>query len=159
MPYGVYYIQPPLQPYGYAMNVLYTYIGVGLSTLLVSTNWAMRRPLHRGTGNKGRLHVFCICTIVSHYCFRQKEPLPVVIILDNEITRTAKISLCFSMGKALQCLTGNGLQWAYKSETGLSVFIESGTMERRPAYGMLVHRCRFASNGFRAGNQFLGWKE
>ena len=62
------------------------------------------------------------------------------------------------MGKALQCFAGNGLQWAYKSETGLSVFIESGTMERRPAYGMLVHRCGFASDGFRAGNQFLGRK-
>ena len=29
--------------------IRYTYIYVGLSALLVSTIWAMRRPLHRGT--------------------------------------------------------------------------------------------------------------
>ena len=60
MPLGVYYIQPSLYPCGDAMGkgVIYTCIGVGLSALLVSTNRAMRRPLHRGTSNKVRLHVF-----------------------------------------------------------------------------------------------------
>ena len=62
MPLGVYYIQPSLHPCGDAMGkgMIYTCIGVGLSALLVSTNWAMREPLNRGTGNKGRLHVFFI---------------------------------------------------------------------------------------------------
>lgn len=31
---------------------LYTDIGVGLSALLVSTNWAMREPLLRGTSDR-----------------------------------------------------------------------------------------------------------
>ena len=32
--------------------VLYLYIGVGLSALLVSTNRAMREPLNRGTSDR-----------------------------------------------------------------------------------------------------------
>ena len=76
MPLGVYYIQPLLHPYGNAVgkDVLYTYIGVGLSTLLVSTNRAMRRPLHRGTGNKGRLHVFLYLYFVND-CISGKRSL------------------------------------------------------------------------------------
>ena len=34
-----------------ASGFIYT-LGVGLSTLLVSTNWAMREPLNRGTGDR-----------------------------------------------------------------------------------------------------------
>ena len=47
------------------------YIGVGLSTLLVPTNRAMRRPLHRGTGNKDWLHVF-VC--MADTCFADAPP-------------------------------------------------------------------------------------
>lgn len=50
-------------------GVIYTCIGVGLSTLLVSTNWAMREPLNRGTGNKDRLHVFFIVFNSCDCCF------------------------------------------------------------------------------------------
>ena len=50
----VYYIFPSL----FAVHTiarrrsLYIYINVGLSTLLVSINWAMREPLHCGTSNR-----------------------------------------------------------------------------------------------------------
>ena len=37
-------------------------IGVGLSTLLVPTNWAMREPLNRGTGNRHGSTFFCMRT-------------------------------------------------------------------------------------------------
>ena len=40
------------------------YIDVGLSALLVSTNKAMREPIHSGTSNKGWLHVF-LCILVN----------------------------------------------------------------------------------------------
>ena len=75
MPLGVYYIQPSLHPCGDAMGkgVIYTCIGVGLSTLLVSTNRAMREPLNRGTGNKGRLHVFFVC--ISKWISSTTEPV------------------------------------------------------------------------------------
>ena len=34
------------------MGELYTYTGVGLSALLVSTNWAMLEPFYRGTSDR-----------------------------------------------------------------------------------------------------------
>ena len=40
---------------------LYTYTGVGLSALLVSTIRAMRRPLWRGTGNRIDSTSFFVC--------------------------------------------------------------------------------------------------
>ena len=41
---------------------LYTDIGVGLSALLVSTNWAMREPLLRGTSDQtGSTFFVCMC--------------------------------------------------------------------------------------------------
>ena len=39
---------------------LYTNIGVGLSALLVSTNWAMREPLNRGTSDRTGSMFFCV---------------------------------------------------------------------------------------------------
>ncbi|WP_455635292.1 SAM-dependent DNA methyltransferase [Parabacteroides sp.] len=39
-------------------GILYIHIGVRLSTLLVSTDWAMREPLERGTGNRYSPHAF-----------------------------------------------------------------------------------------------------
>ena len=49
-PHGVYYIQPSLASDDSNVRCqecfLYTYTGVGLSALLVSTNWAMPEPLH-----------------------------------------------------------------------------------------------------------------
>ena len=49
-PHEVYYIQPSLASNDFAVRchecILYTYTGVGLSALLVSTNWAMPEPLH-----------------------------------------------------------------------------------------------------------------
>ena len=39
---------------------LYTNIGVGLSALLVSTNWAMREPLLRGTSDRTGSTFFCV---------------------------------------------------------------------------------------------------
>ena len=39
---------------------LYDHIGVGLSTLLVSTNRAMREPLNRGTGDRTGSTFLCI---------------------------------------------------------------------------------------------------
>lgn len=65
MPLGVYYIQPSLRPLWDAVGkgMIYTYIGVGLSRCSFRLIGAMRRPLHRGTGNKNRLHVFLgMCT-------------------------------------------------------------------------------------------------
>ena len=38
-----------LSTYNVPLGVHYILIGVGLSALLVSTNWAMREPLNRGT--------------------------------------------------------------------------------------------------------------
>ena len=40
------------------------YIYVGLSALLVSTNRAMREPIHSGTSDKDWLHVF-LCILVN----------------------------------------------------------------------------------------------
>ena len=37
--------------------LLYTYLSWGWSALLVSTDWAMRRPLNRGTSDRSWLHV------------------------------------------------------------------------------------------------------
>ena len=49
-PHEVYYIQPSLPSDDSFVRCqecfLYTYTGVGLSALLVSTNWAMPEPLH-----------------------------------------------------------------------------------------------------------------
>ena len=39
-------------------DFLYTYTGVGLSTLLVSTYRAMRRPIDRGTSDRMALRFF-----------------------------------------------------------------------------------------------------
>ena len=49
---------------------LYTYIGVGLSALLVSTNRAMRRPFYRGTS--GRLASRFAYIICKEYKQRHK---------------------------------------------------------------------------------------
>ena len=64
---GVYYIQPKKKCLVAARQqgtegVLYTYIGVGLSALLVSTGWAMRRPLSvgRATGTVPTLFLLLI---------------------------------------------------------------------------------------------------
>ena len=46
---------------------LYTDIGVGLSALLVSTNWAMREPLNRGTSD--RLAPRFLCVYGFTFCF------------------------------------------------------------------------------------------
>ena len=40
---------------------LYTYTGVGLSALLVSTYRAMRRPIDRGTSDRMALRFFFLC--------------------------------------------------------------------------------------------------
>ena len=51
-PYRVYYIQPSLASSASLVGregALYIYTNVGLSALLVSTYWAMREPLLRGT--------------------------------------------------------------------------------------------------------------
>ena len=55
MPLGVYYIQPSLHPCGDAMGkgVIYTCIGVGLSTLLVSTNWGNAKAFTSWNGQQG----------------------------------------------------------------------------------------------------------
>ena len=52
-PKGVLYAQPLLYLVSKMQEgELYTNIGVGLSALLVSTYWAMRRPLDRGTSDR-----------------------------------------------------------------------------------------------------------
>ena len=55
-PHEVYYIQPSLASDNSIVRCqecfLYTYTGVGLSALLVSTGRAMRRPLHCGTSDR-----------------------------------------------------------------------------------------------------------
>ena len=55
-PHEVYYIQSSLSSDGFAVVgrecELYSYTGVGLSELLVSTYRAMRRPIDRGTSNR-----------------------------------------------------------------------------------------------------------
>ena len=48
---------------------LYTNIGVGLSALLVSTNWAMREPLNRGTSDRtGSTFFVCMDIIIMQKC-------------------------------------------------------------------------------------------
>ena len=48
---------------------LYTDIGVGLSALLVSTNWAMREPLNRGTSDRtGSTFFVCMDIIIMQKC-------------------------------------------------------------------------------------------
>mgnify|MGYP004457667875 FL=1 len=55
-PHEVYYIQPSLASGNSIVCCqecfLYTYTGVGLSALLVSTYRAMRRPIDRGTSDR-----------------------------------------------------------------------------------------------------------
>ena len=46
---------------------LYTNIGVGLSALLVSTTWAMREPLLRGTSDRTGSTFFCVYGLT--FCF------------------------------------------------------------------------------------------
>lgn len=62
MPHEVYYIQLSLASDDSIVrcqeDFLYTYTGVGLSTLLVSTYRAMRRPIDRGTSDRMALRFF-----------------------------------------------------------------------------------------------------
>ena len=55
-PHEVYYILSSLAADDFVVRryecILYTYTGVGLSALLVSTYRAMRRPIDRGTSDK-----------------------------------------------------------------------------------------------------------
>lgn len=66
---GVYYIQPSLHPCGDAMGkgVIYTCIGVGLSALLVSTNWGNAKAFTSWNGQQGQLHVFFVYHLGNHY--------------------------------------------------------------------------------------------
>ena len=61
-PHGVYYIQLSLASDDSIVRCqecfLYTYTGVGLSALLVSTYRAMRRPIDRGTSDRMALRFF-----------------------------------------------------------------------------------------------------
>ena len=64
-PHEVYYIQLSLASDDFIVRCqecfLYTYTGVGLSALLVSTYRAMRRPIDRGTSDRMALRFFlCI---------------------------------------------------------------------------------------------------
>ena len=65
-PHEVYYIQPSLASDNSIVRrqecFLYTYTGVGLSALLVSTGRAMRRPLHCGTSDRTGSTFSCIYT-------------------------------------------------------------------------------------------------
>ena len=65
-PHGVYYIQPSLASDDSIVRCqecfLYTYTGVGLSALLVSTTWAMPEPLHCGTSDRTGSTFSCIYT-------------------------------------------------------------------------------------------------
>ena len=61
----MYCIQPLLASDDFAVRCqecfLYTYTGVGLSALLVSTTWAMPEPLLRGTSDRtGSTFLVCI---------------------------------------------------------------------------------------------------
>ena len=61
----MYYIQPSLASDDSIVHCqecfLYTYTGVGLSALLVSTTWAMPEPLLRGTSDRtGSTFLVCI---------------------------------------------------------------------------------------------------
>ena len=49
-------------PFVAKVGELYTYTGVGLSALLVSTTWAMPEPLLRGTSDRTGSTFFCIYT-------------------------------------------------------------------------------------------------
>ena len=61
-PHEVYCIQPSLASDDSIVRrqecFLYTYTGVGLSALLVSTYRAMRRPIDRGTSDRMALRFF-----------------------------------------------------------------------------------------------------
>lgn len=65
MPLGVYYIQPSLHLCGDAMGkgVIYTCIGVGLSTLLVSTNWGNAKAFTSWNGQQGSAPRLFYCLI------------------------------------------------------------------------------------------------
>ncbi len=64
-PHEVYYIQLSLALDDSIVrcqeDLLYTYTGVGLSALLVSTYRAMRRPIDRGTSDRMALRFFFLC--------------------------------------------------------------------------------------------------
>ena len=65
-PHEVYCIQPSLASDDSVVCCqecfLYTYTGVGLSALLVSTTWAMPEPLHCGTSDRTGSTFSCIYT-------------------------------------------------------------------------------------------------
>ena len=70
-PHEVYYIQPSLASDNSIVRCqecfLYTYTGVGLSALLVSTGRAMRRPLHCGTSDRTGSTFLCIYIQITEY--------------------------------------------------------------------------------------------
>ena len=72
-PHEVYCIQPSLaldDSIAHCQECfLYTYTGVGLSALLVSTTWAMPEPLLRGTSDRIDSTLFCIYT--EYYSINQ----------------------------------------------------------------------------------------
>ena len=57
------------------MLVFYIYTYVGLSALLVSTNWAMRRPSNRGTSDRTGSTFFVFVCIQSFLLTVKRELL------------------------------------------------------------------------------------
>jgi hypothetical protein len=56
------------------VRLLYIYIGVGLSALLVSTDWAMLEPLHGGTSDRMALRFFVFVSQTIDINNRTLEP-------------------------------------------------------------------------------------
>ena len=67
-PHGDVVIYSPLWLWTYlrleSREFIYICISVGLSALLVSAYWAMRRPSERGTSDRLAPRFFCICTLI-----------------------------------------------------------------------------------------------
>ena len=74
-------------------GVIYTCIGVGLSALLVSTNRAMRRPLHRGTSNKVRLHVFLYVIYLNTNILCLGSTYIIVMYMSSQIISSVTLPL------------------------------------------------------------------
>ena len=75
-----YCVLPLLQKKRQVSGQIHTDIGVGLSTLLVPTNWAMREPLNRGTGNRHGSTFFVWKPVTDFFTWHIGSRMPQILI-------------------------------------------------------------------------------
>ena len=76
-----YCVLPLLQKKRQVSGQIHTDIGVGLSTLLVPTNWAMREPLNRGTGNRHGSTFFVWKPVTDFFTWHIGSRMPQILLL------------------------------------------------------------------------------